>query len=1381
LTLVLFTQAVAQPSPAAAKSTSGDWLRWDETNLAEVLPRPVHGEKTVESNSLRLILDPPELRPQDRWFQLRVELDGPLPDGAEIVVEARDALDRGKVLQSIPVRAERARVGRLDLRSPGWAHAVIEVTLLINGNAVDRAVAFIPCNGPETPLAAGQKIPLRADFPKGTAPERWPVRFGIPFAPGQLWDAGRISLQDGGGEPVPAQFTVAGRWAAEGSIRWLLVESAVSPEQLLSAVVDNPGRKESPAEVRIVEEKDFLKVNTGVAEFVLSKNGEPLREISVDGKVCATTAGTRGLFITDQKKRTGQPAGDLDWRIEQAGRLSASVRFEGDYTTDNGVRLARFILRLDFSAGKPFVEVTHTLVLTEKTDSLWFGEIGWEFAVPESADGLASIPADGEDPPIREVKLASGREIVNAQLSIKGLSGMDDRFETVQTEGTARRQLATGHRMGDWFALRSDSGTGLFASIRDCALQAPKAFRAGDGKLTIELFSARGGRELDFRMPALLARWNLASWKPLDKKTLASIAGYTSDAAGWAKTHQGLLSPITKANPPAQLASWSAMDTGSVYVHVDPAWILASGAMGPIHPQDLQHFPESEAFLAKIMDRYPAAVPGTFYTGFVDYYAGPHYGFSGRYRQTYTLLRGAWLNYARTGDRALRRFAEGASRAFRDNYIAHWDAGSKKQGLFVGCSGGGGEEGELKSDLPMYWERKAVFNMTTSADLNTLIWDYQLAGDRRSKDVVEEVGRAFRKHWTPQKDDWRIFMTLRMLQQLYDFTGEHQFRTMLEAGTAAGAYDPEGALLLTSKRPYKSSTYKTNTDVGNMIDIYGSLGTARWKEMAARTSWFWFLQLLGKSPLGRISGEYLLFLRKMDPSLSAPIAQLLDYNLRLSVGQGGAVGFSTLDSVLQGLPYAMSAVAEAEIRKQPGASLLEFDDYGNPSRIFVKKTDGHPIRLWVNSPRPGDDTTLLAPPVQIAAWNHDSKMGMDVLQLTANSGPEGAVEILIPGDAAVGTYAITTSGYGPHFVLADSSRPLAFAPGKYWRPSTFSPPYRYYFSAPKDGDQPPRIFFEGTAHLFLPDGSRFQEGKPLTGWIDLPRDIPGLWSFEPLRTGLISSAGIAATFAMNDPKAWFDPGVGEDVGVGTEEGEGTPYSATDPKEIRGTAISKPDGLRLPIAESSRLINSPSGEPPVAETGTVEFFVKPRWGTFDLASGSAPGIRPLMEIETDRNPWSLVYRLDPEGSTAPRGPKEPSHSFLAGIPLAKPANAGGRPSVLTPWATRKIADPNRWIHVALVWGRKTKSGVKGIVSVPYASLYINGRGTTHAVIETRQDEVVAGIPRAVHFLKDIDGEVAWLRVSSSARYGRDFATPKVSAGLPDDANTVLLAPLLVPND
>ena len=74
-------------------------------------------------------------------------------------------------------------------------------------------------------------------------------------------------------------------------------------------------------------------------------------------------------------------ADDETLTVEARGPIAACVRLEGFYRTEDGVPLARHITRVEAFSGQAAANVTHTLVVSNDTNEVWFREIGWEFAV----------------------------------------------------------------------------------------------------------------------------------------------------------------------------------------------------------------------------------------------------------------------------------------------------------------------------------------------------------------------------------------------------------------------------------------------------------------------------------------------------------------------------------------------------------------------------------------------------------------------------------------------------------------------------------------------------------------------------------------------------------------------------------------------------------------------------------------------------------------------------------------------------------------------------------------------------------------------------------------------------------------------------------------
>ena len=166
----------------------------------------------------------------------------------------------------------------------------------------------------------------------------------------------------------------------------------------------------------------------------------------------------------------------------------------------------------------------------------------------------------------------------------------------------------------------------------------------------------------------------------------------------------------------------------------------------------------------------------------------------------------------------------------------------------------------------MYWEDNVAYNLSTTTSLMQLIWDYQISGNRRSKEVAVSYGEGIKNHLTYTSEHSRIFQTAKSIAQVYQLTEDPDLLLALKKLTVSKGsygpfvYDPEGYLLLAKDRSFDSTTYKTQTDVGGMINIWEITGIDIWKQMSLRTAKYWNNTYMGKSPFHRIAGNYKNFL-----------------------------------------------------------------------------------------------------------------------------------------------------------------------------------------------------------------------------------------------------------------------------------------------------------------------------------------------------------------------------------------------------------------------------------------------------------------------------------------------------------------------------------------
>lgn len=1360
-----------------AVAEDGPPFRLGDPRLAAAMPSPMEASGFGRGKHLVLEVQRDFARPQDRWVDLVIDVSG-LPEKlADYKLEATlsavtESVDLG-VLRFTP--ETKKILLQVDMRRADAPELWVVITATKDGKRVDGVQYRLRAEGPENPLKKGDTIPVNLDFPEESASAGpSPVVIGVPFAPGQLWDAARLSLQKADGSQHPFQHEATGTWIDGGSIQWVQFRTMAEPGANLVVAVDagNAEKPPSAADAGLVSRasENQLFMMAGTNRLLIGKGLSPIAEVMGDGKLLAQSKGARGLYLVDSKGRVAHSAPDAEIKVEANGPLHACIRIEANYVTDSGEAVARHITRLESWKGKDSIAITHTLVLTGDTNELWFKEAGWEFSLPaenrQALQAVFSIDAN-QQAEVRKIPLNTETPAAfifqeshpsigggKAVFRVSGVSG--DRKESVMMEGAS---------MGDWGGYRAGDH-GMFWGIKDAARQHPKEIFVSLDKLNLLLFSNRAAEEMDFRTETLEKRWGVGG--QLDAGQLKQFRAHVSNAVGWSKTHELLLLPVSKEVGNATIAAEAMRLRHPVYAIVDPSWIYQSRALGPLHPYDPERFPDAEILMSTVFEEYAGRVPGDRYNGFFDYHAGPHYGLNGRYRLTYTLLHDAWLYAARTGKREARQFAEGSNRAFRDNYINHWQSPAKDRGLFVDAAGGTG--GWRKSDFPFYWEESTSPSIATTTSLMQFIWDYQFSGNRRSGEVVHNFADGLKAHWKPGMDIWRAFMVLRVCGQAWQFTNDPELLVLLEETANLSVYDPEGEFLMSrDNRPYKSSLYKTNTDVGTMIQLWELLGTQRWHEMSRRVAEYWWRNRAGFTPIFRISGTYLNFL--YNEADSPAIAQNVDFNIRAAntwihpeTGNAAPVGFSSLDNIFQGIPYGMDVVARSGADKKPVASILQFDDYGNDSALFLKKAGTQRAVLYVQPPKhaPG----LLKSRLTVEPLGELSAYGLDLVKIEQRSDAipfDGAhaIKLTVAKDSPETVYRVTPELGGSQFAVAEGLIPLVFRCDGYWRPASVRPAARYYFQVPKDAKEP-MIFLEAPTLLYQPDGKAWGEGKPVQGKVSLPAETPGLWSLAAVEPGLIRTRNIPPYFAMNSPEAWFNP----DVEIKGDAMEGVSSRQLAAGDVpKGVLIGNGKGLNIEPAKGTPLFDHMQG--------TIEFFLKPEWSSFDLRDGNNSVIRRIFQVDTAQTPWNFLYRIDPLGTTMNLGPREPSHSFYAEFDTFA---EGGRKHQVRTWQTRQILEAGEWVHVAMVWGPKERRGGRESYTAPGITIYINGHGQEYALGGAQTANQPANPVKALRFDRNLNAEIRQLRVSSTQRYLEDFAAPAPNQKLENDADAVLFLEL-----
>ena len=354
---------------------------------------------------------------------------------------------------------------------------------------------------------AAADIPLTVREPGAAARTPARVTTGIPFARGELADAGTLSVT-ANGRKIPAQFRAHVPWE-DGSVRWALMDTQVPVEQggtaELTVAADgaNPA-PDSPVNVR--KDGERAVVSTGPLEFALSKSSASLFEyIRLNGGERVDGSG-RGAVLTteDGEEVAAGPPEELE--IEESGPIRAVVRVRGVFP-DVHDGLLRYTARITAWAGEPQVHVHYWLenhgsrgrpALVDGADSEppltvsepeWFAfralavELGLGLGAPVMA---ACEGAEAEDA-LRVWQTCL--RVTDEERNPGGPYYTWDDFRYTITSGD--NELATGARTDGAVELKGPNGR-LVVAIREFWQNYDKAIALADGQLRLQLWTEEG-------------------------------------------------------------------------------------------------------------------------------------------------------------------------------------------------------------------------------------------------------------------------------------------------------------------------------------------------------------------------------------------------------------------------------------------------------------------------------------------------------------------------------------------------------------------------------------------------------------------------------------------------------------------------------------------------------------------------------------------------------------------------------------------------------------------------------------------------------------------------------------------------------------------------
>ncbi|MCK9266870.1 LamG domain-containing protein [bacterium] len=590
----------------------------------------------------------------------------------------------------------------------------------------------------------------------------WPIIASIPFPEGNLTDSSNIRIMSGEKE-VPSQIDVTATWR-DGSIRWALAGFTASPQGNYRVEFgEGIKRGRYPNPLKVTEQPNGgFEVNTGVAIYRFAKNQLLPEEgwlISGREKRQILENSGAGAYLIDNANREARVSGEaseITNEILKEGSNRLAIKRSGWYVTTSGEKLARADIWLYFTAGVPYVRITHTLIFTEDTNKVWFKDYGLEFKTPEQPkDTYFSLGEPGKKETVSRI-INNSDETYILQTDYPHFAEREYQAIIGRNVNNKDTTVLEKKVAGDWGY--GDYGSyGITLVMPWLAERFPKEISFGQRGARAVLWSGRSGKELDFRAKTLVKEyWQTWAEKGLGSPGAKKLSEFESNAQGSARTHDIWFLPHLGEYKEDLVRKTATAGARQVLALADPVWLCNTEAMGyPMLHKDVERFPEEENAISEYWQRFILPLRAFPHTGYIDWGNFPTWSYDsvgGRIMarfhilcniDRYSVRREPWRLFARSGERTYYDYAHRFSRFSGDWYLIHHNsqtAPMKRRGHFMFCSQEGGK-------LPFAWGQTGNLYLTNGGDIGCWLLEYYLAGDERSFELLKMLKESVKKRW----------------------------------------------------------------------------------------------------------------------------------------------------------------------------------------------------------------------------------------------------------------------------------------------------------------------------------------------------------------------------------------------------------------------------------------------------------------------------------------------------------------------------------------------------------------------------------------------------------------------------------------------------------
>ena len=1227
----------------------------------------------------------------------------------------------------------------------------------------------------------------------------WPLAAGIPFAEGELDDPSAIRITSGGRE-VPSQVDVAATWR-DGSIRWALAGFTAPCGGDYTVEYGKGVKRGSSARPLQVNRKtgEGFVVDTGVALYSFADDRllpEDAWLVEAGRRIQILEGSGRGAYLIDNAGRIARVAGEeagIENTVLKEGPGRFVVKRSGWYVSETGERLARADMWFYFAAGTPYVKITHSLILTGDTNSVWIKDYGLEFKTPvPPSDVYCALGEPGEEE-VRHVK-TEGSEVYMMQDVYPHFAEREYRALV----GKGNEVLEEFMVAGDW-SHGDYGGFGITIAMPWLSERFPKEISFGPRGARAVLWSGRSGRELDFRSKTLLEEyWQTWAEKGHRWPNPAKIADTKSNAQGVARTHDMWFLPGAGLYDEDTVRKTGIAGSRPPLVISDPAQICKSEALGwPMQHKDTEKFPDAEKFISDCWQRLLIPIRAFPMNGFISWGCYPdvsYYTLGGRIMSgferltglmEYGLRRVPFLMYARSGERTYYEYGYKFGRYTGDYGQAHWDAPGKEKGAFIAG---------IRYGVPLPWAGNTTPNGIIDGEIRHWLNEYYLTGDERSLHLVKNVKEYYKRRGYPKSgiiSFSRILLTLSVMD--WDEESVKASRDFIHSvidlesqnGIRGGGYGPEYKdfrnaydfteyYLETGDETVKAASIKL-LDQRYRFDRRGGPINHRNYDpysysMAYRVTGDKRFRAVAESALRDVL--YYSEKNPLSPKFSRMSRDTLEWK---AFPHGVFLSQAAYHSPFIGIPAVLKLIAEEGWSgsitplavfpmKFPGAKVIFLHEKGMDTRlsVYLRKEENMDIlpEVFPYGGFPG------ASPLDGVTCRLEQRMPY-------GDSPHYHAFITVPAGKDGGLYLLSL-GKGITFTVLDSTagKVALFCPEGFWnisegvhghggtkfQRSGLGRPM--FFRVPGEIEKL-EIFMGYPATVKRADGSvALEMSDSNVGKFSLPvEEKPGVWSIEPYIRDFTgdSPAGFYRLLNVESVVAFGSPSLlPETARVTPAETVSPVLSFPDEpvgfvEGIDGKAVRISGELSMSFPGGEKLKQGgyaffPGGK------GTVEFWFRAAISTL---------YTPLVSFQNIEKHFIRAAHIDLLHSYYRRGTPGPySLLQMKFIPSVEGASPAG-------YQAEHFFRAGEWVHIAYTWD--VTKGITG--SGGKLAIFLNGRKLPYSSslyglrklegkqkIELREEgeEVLIG---------PFDGLMDMLRISDVVRYDRDF-TPSKKAPSPD---------------